>query len=157
MENLCPDYWCGHCRVGIYVFVYFIQIWISRVMTFNRNTKKREIWEDIEDILNLLKSLALNLFLLFSHFEFKLHFFSCTHYFQDYTALSTYLQQFPPDRFLEAISDFHLLTFLATSDMVPVKVFVLNYINFCIVYCIYFTNEFFSNKYVIFFALPKCY
>ncbi|KAK3091936.1 hypothetical protein FSP39_023832 [Pinctada imbricata] len=40
---------------------------------------------------------------------------------QDYTSLSSYLQQFPPDRFLESTSDFHLLLFLATSEIVPVK------------------------------------
>ncbi|XP_078317027.1 nuclear protein localization protein 4 homolog [Crassostrea virginica] len=40
---------------------------------------------------------------------------------QDYTSLSSYLQQFPPDRFLEAISDFHLLVFLTTSDMIPLN------------------------------------
>lgn len=40
---------------------------------------------------------------------------------QDYTSLSSYLQQFPPDRFLEAVSDFHLLVFLATSDMIPLN------------------------------------
>ena len=38
-----------------------------------------------------------------------------------------YLERFPPNKFLEAMSDFHLLMFLATSDMLPVKVSVSEY------------------------------
>ncbi|KAH9495810.1 Nuclear protein localization protein 4 [Bulinus truncatus] len=40
---------------------------------------------------------------------------------QDFSALTSYLERFPPNRFLEAMSDFHLLMFLATSDMLPLK------------------------------------
>ncbi|XP_033747158.1 nuclear protein localization protein 4 homolog isoform X1 [Pecten maximus] len=40
---------------------------------------------------------------------------------QDFNALVSYLQQFPPNRFLEAMSDFHILVFLGTSDMLPVQ------------------------------------
>ncbi|XP_064611087.1 nuclear protein localization protein 4 homolog [Liolophura sinensis] len=40
---------------------------------------------------------------------------------QDFGALIHYMQQFAPDRFLEAMTDFHLLVFLSTSDMLPLK------------------------------------
>ncbi|XP_005091943.1 nuclear protein localization protein 4 homolog [Aplysia californica] len=40
---------------------------------------------------------------------------------QDFAALTSYLEKFPPNKFLEAMSDFHLLMFLATSDMLPLK------------------------------------
>lgn len=48
-------------------------------------------------------------------------------FLQDYTSLSSYLQQFPPDRFLEAVSDFHLLVFLATSDMIPLNMVIFKF------------------------------
>lgn len=38
---------------------------------------------------------------------------------QDFNALSTYLAQFNNNRFLEALSDFHLLVYLSTQDTVP--------------------------------------
>ena len=41
---------------------------------------------------------------------------------QDFHALVRYLNQFPPGEFLPAMSDFHLLVFLTTSDMLPLKV-----------------------------------
>lgn len=40
---------------------------------------------------------------------------------QDFRRLSTYLRQFSPDKFLEALSDFHVLTYIATMDMLPLK------------------------------------
>ncbi|XP_067672107.1 nuclear protein localization protein 4 homolog [Haliotis asinina] len=40
---------------------------------------------------------------------------------QDFTSLVQYMEQFPPNRFLDAMSDFHLLLFLATSDLLPLK------------------------------------
>ncbi|KAK3797242.1 hypothetical protein RRG08_030467 [Elysia crispata] len=40
---------------------------------------------------------------------------------QDFAALTTFLEKFPPSKFLEAMSDFHLLMFLASSDMLPLK------------------------------------
>lgn len=41
---------------------------------------------------------------------------------QDFNALVRYLNQFSPDQFLTAMSNFHLLVFLATCDMLPLKV-----------------------------------
>ncbi|ESO96547.1 hypothetical protein LOTGIDRAFT_214584 [Lottia gigantea] len=38
---------------------------------------------------------------------------------QDFNALVQYLRQYQPDQFLEAMSDFHLLIFMATMDMLP--------------------------------------
>lgn len=40
---------------------------------------------------------------------------------QDINALSIYLSQFTATQFLEAISDFHLLLYIATMDMLPMK------------------------------------
>ncbi|KAG7209634.1 hypothetical protein KM043_011281 [Ampulex compressa] len=40
---------------------------------------------------------------------------------QEFSSLCTYMQQFNPDQFLEATSDFHLLLFIATMDMLPMK------------------------------------
>ncbi|XP_015608154.1 nuclear protein localization protein 4 homolog [Cephus cinctus] len=40
---------------------------------------------------------------------------------QVFNSLCTYMQQFSPDQFLEAMSDFHLLLFIATMDMLPMK------------------------------------
>lgn len=40
---------------------------------------------------------------------------------QDFNALSSYIQQFPPDQFLKAASDFHFLLYIATMDMLPMK------------------------------------
>ncbi|XP_017782702.1 PREDICTED: nuclear protein localization protein 4 homolog [Nicrophorus vespilloides] len=40
---------------------------------------------------------------------------------QDFNALSQYLSQFNPDEFLTAISDFHLLLYIATMDMLPLR------------------------------------
>lgn len=39
----------------------------------------------------------------------------------DFNALTSYLQQFPPNRFLEAMANFHLLIYLSTSDLLPLK------------------------------------
>ncbi|XP_032686313.1 nuclear protein localization protein 4 homolog isoform X3 [Odontomachus brunneus] len=44
---------------------------------------------------------------------------------QEFNALCTYMQQFNTDQFLEAISDFHLLLFIATMDMYPMKDYML--------------------------------
>ena len=41
---------------------------------------------------------------------------------QDFNALVRYLNQFSPDQFLTAMPNFHLLVFLATCDMLPLKV-----------------------------------
>ena len=41
---------------------------------------------------------------------------------QDFNALVRYLNQFSPDQFLAAMSNFHLLVFLATCDMLPLRV-----------------------------------
>ncbi|KYN09472.1 Nuclear protein localization protein 4 like protein [Trachymyrmex cornetzi] len=40
---------------------------------------------------------------------------------QEFNSLCTYMQQFNSDQFLEATSDFHLLLFIATMDMYPMK------------------------------------
>ncbi|XP_015190103.1 PREDICTED: nuclear protein localization protein 4 homolog isoform X3 [Polistes dominula] len=40
---------------------------------------------------------------------------------QEFRSLCTYMQQFNSDQFLEAISDFHLLLFITTMDMLPMK------------------------------------
>lgn len=40
---------------------------------------------------------------------------------QDFNALSKYLGQFEPHQFLEAMSDFHLLIYIATMDTLPLK------------------------------------
>lgn len=40
---------------------------------------------------------------------------------QDFNALTHYMHQFPPDKFFEAVSDFHLLLYLSTTDMLPLK------------------------------------
>lgn len=41
---------------------------------------------------------------------------------QDFQSLVAYLQQFPNERFLDAASDFHFLIYIATMDMLPLKV-----------------------------------
>ncbi|KAL8569521.1 hypothetical protein ACOMHN_002068 [Nucella lapillus] len=40
---------------------------------------------------------------------------------QDFGALVQYMQQFSPSQFLAAMSDFHLLLFLCTSEIIPVR------------------------------------
>lgn len=40
---------------------------------------------------------------------------------QDFNAFSEYIHQFTADRYSDALSDFHLLVFLATCDMLPLK------------------------------------
>ncbi|XP_035743841.1 nuclear protein localization protein 4 homolog isoform X2 [Vespa mandarinia] len=40
---------------------------------------------------------------------------------QEFRSLCAYMQQFNSDQFLEAISDFHLLLFITTMDMLPMK------------------------------------
>ena len=42
--------------------------------------------------------------------------------FQDFNAFSDYMRQFPGDEFLTGVSDFHLLIYMATCDMLPLKV-----------------------------------
>ncbi|XP_073976904.1 nuclear protein localization 4 isoform X2 [Rhodnius prolixus] len=43
------------------------------------------------------------------------------HHIQDFNALSSYLHQFSHDQFLTAVSDFHVLLYLATMEMLPMK------------------------------------
>lgn len=43
---------------------------------------------------------------------------------QDFNSLSSYLAQFTPREFLTAISDFHLLLYIATMDMLPMREFM---------------------------------
>ncbi|XP_074647602.1 nuclear protein localization protein 4 homolog [Tubulanus polymorphus] len=40
---------------------------------------------------------------------------------QDFNAFASYMHQFAPDRFLEAVSDFNLLLYMSTCDMLPLK------------------------------------
>ena len=40
---------------------------------------------------------------------------------QDFNALNQYLSQFGPSEFFTAINDFHLLLYIATMDMLPMK------------------------------------
>lgn len=40
---------------------------------------------------------------------------------QEFSSLCSYMQQFTKEQFLEAVSDFHLLIFIATMDMFPMK------------------------------------
>lgn len=40
---------------------------------------------------------------------------------QDFNSFTQYLEQFPRDKFLQAVSDFHLLVFMASCDMLPLK------------------------------------
>ncbi|KOC62894.1 Nuclear protein localization protein 4 like protein [Habropoda laboriosa] len=40
---------------------------------------------------------------------------------QEFSSLCSYMQQFSKEQFLEAASDFHLLIFIATMDMFPMK------------------------------------
>lgn len=55
-------------------------------------------------------------------------------HFQDFDSLCKYLRQFTPSQFYESISDFHLLLYIATMDMLPMKViFFLNiYYHSCV-------------------------
>jgi NPL4 family len=43
---------------------------------------------------------------------------------QDFNAFTEYIHQFTRDRYMDALSDFHLLIYLATCDMLPLKVSV---------------------------------
>jgi hypothetical protein len=45
---------------------------------------------------------------------------------QDFSALSSYMQQFTPDCFLQAVSDFHFLLYISAMDMLPMKVSVMS-------------------------------
>ena len=45
---------------------------------------------------------------------------------QDFSALSSYMQQFTPDCFLQAVSDFHFLLYISAMDMLPMKVSVIS-------------------------------
>lgn len=38
---------------------------------------------------------------------------------QDFNALTQYMSQFSPNQFLSAVSDFHLLLYIATMEMLP--------------------------------------
>lgn len=52
---------------------------------------------------------------------YLLFFITVTGYQQDLSALGTYMQQFDDSMFLEAVSDFNLLIFLALCDVLPMK------------------------------------
>lgn len=41
---------------------------------------------------------------------------------QEFSSLCSYMQQFNKEQFLKAVSDFHLLIYIATMDMFPMKV-----------------------------------
>lgn len=41
---------------------------------------------------------------------------------QDFGTLSSYMHQFSDDQFLLAMSDLHVLLYIATMDMLPLKV-----------------------------------
>lgn len=41
---------------------------------------------------------------------------------QDFSTLSNYMRQFTEDQFLMAMSDFHVLLYIATMDMLPLRV-----------------------------------
>lgn len=61
------------------------------------------------------------------HFNLIVFYFSSPYrmiegQIQEFNSLCSYMQQFNPDQFLEAMSDFHLLIFIATMDMLPMKV-----------------------------------
>ncbi|XP_066982321.1 nuclear protein localization protein 4 homolog isoform X1 [Macrobrachium rosenbergii] len=43
---------------------------------------------------------------------------------QDFNTLASYLQKFSDDQFLEAMSDFHVLVFVATMDMLPLREYI---------------------------------
>lgn len=51
---------------------------------------------------------------------------------QDFDSLSKYLRQFTPIQFQESISDFHLLLYIATMEMLPMKVIILFSFNYFI-------------------------
>lgn len=42
---------------------------------------------------------------------------------QDFTTLAAYLKKFSDDQFLEAMSDLHVLIYIAAMDMLPLRVF----------------------------------
>ncbi|KAK6623935.1 hypothetical protein RUM44_010791 [Polyplax serrata] len=44
---------------------------------------------------------------------------------QDFAALSSYMSQFSPDQFLKAVSDFHLLLYIATMDVLPMRKYMV--------------------------------
>ncbi|KAH3863869.1 hypothetical protein DPMN_026873, partial [Dreissena polymorpha] len=46
---------------------------------------------------------------------------SATGEMQDFNALIHYMEQFPLSRFFEAMTEFHLLLYLSTTDMLPLK------------------------------------
>lgn len=50
---------------------------------------------------------------------------------QDFPTLASYLRKFKDDMFLEAMSDFHVLIYVATMDMLPLRVRV-DLILFCL-------------------------
>lgn len=41
---------------------------------------------------------------------------------QDFSTLATYLKKFKDDQFFEGMSDFHVLVYIATMDMLPLRV-----------------------------------
>ncbi|XP_042880360.1 nuclear protein localization protein 4 homolog [Penaeus japonicus] len=43
---------------------------------------------------------------------------------QDFNILASYLQKFSDDQFLEAVSDFHVLIFISTMDMLPLREYI---------------------------------
>lgn len=45
---------------------------------------------------------------------------------QDMSSLAKYMKQFTSDEFLEAMLDFHLLIYLASMDVYPLRVSICN-------------------------------
>ncbi|XP_045622608.2 nuclear protein localization protein 4 homolog [Procambarus clarkii] len=43
---------------------------------------------------------------------------------QDFSALASYLKKFSDDQFLEAVSDLHVLVYIATMDMLPLREYI---------------------------------
>lgn len=43
---------------------------------------------------------------------------------QDFSTLASYLKKFSDDQFLEAVSDFHVLMYIATMDMLPLREYI---------------------------------
>jgi hypothetical protein len=48
-----------------------------------------------------------------------LGFFYFIFVLKDFEALSKYMKQFPENRFLDAMTNFHLLLFLVTNETIP--------------------------------------
>lgn len=58
----------------------------------------------------------------FHHMFFLLLFFPSTPVLQNFHSLATYLSQCSSTAFLDIVSDFHLLLFLVTNEVMPLRV-----------------------------------